>query len=273
MVVMPNHFLQMLRPLVPATDDFDRRFVETFAIPEFRVIGSDYSATVSKVLSYLATYSSIPEETAVHILADELLIQRLKGVDEDSEEFRHSVDNAVAKENERLLEEIAHWKLEAEQAMAEKEEVTADAEVKDHALAAKDDKLQQLEQAQNESHLRFQALQAKMENLESAQKQSDEAFQGQIRILEEDHERITGRWRLAFGILFVAFGLAIIFGASQIWDWPWLNEHSNRLGLYGCAISMVFVAGWAIADPKRRNFAFGAFGLGVLFVLLQILGH
>ena len=176
-VVMPNHFLQMLRPLAPSTDDFDRRFVETFAIPEFRTIGSDYAATVSKVLSYLASFSNIREETAVRILADELLIERLKGVDEGSDEFKDSIESALAKENEELLEEVALWKSEAEQARREREEALAEIETKERELAAKAAELDRSGQAQQK-------------------------LQEQIQITEESRERAIARWRIASGVLF-----------------------------------------------------------------------
>lgn len=39
-VVLPNVLWQVLRPFIPASQDFDRSFAETFALPEFRTIGS-----------------------------------------------------------------------------------------------------------------------------------------------------------------------------------------------------------------------------------------
>ena len=48
--VLPNLLWQTLRPFVPSDADFDRAFAETFAIPEFRTIGSGATAASSKLL-------------------------------------------------------------------------------------------------------------------------------------------------------------------------------------------------------------------------------
>ena len=39
-VVLPDHFMQVLRPFVPSDSDFDRSFAATFALPEFRAMES-----------------------------------------------------------------------------------------------------------------------------------------------------------------------------------------------------------------------------------------
>ncbi len=106
-VLLPNHFLQMLRPLLPKNADFDKRFVATFAIPEFRSIDSDYSETVTKVMMYLSAYKDLSEESAAKILGNNALIHQLSGVDEKSDEFANSIESALAKENEELIEEVA----------------------------------------------------------------------------------------------------------------------------------------------------------------------
>jgi len=91
--ILPNQFLQILRPFVPATDDFNRRFVETFAVPEFRTIGPDYSSARSLVIDYLNTYSDIPETVAVRILADELLLKQIESEESKTQELVHSAIN------------------------------------------------------------------------------------------------------------------------------------------------------------------------------------
>ncbi len=104
-VVLPTQLLQLLRPLVPATDDFDRRFVDTFASPEFRTVQTGYSATSAKVLSYLATYKDLPTPTAVAILRNHALASRLRPLDEDSPAFREAIESEIVEINRSLLEE------------------------------------------------------------------------------------------------------------------------------------------------------------------------
>ncbi len=102
-VVLPAQLMQVIRPFVPGTSEFDRRFVEAFAIPEFRGLIGDYASTASKVSSYLATYKDVPEPTAVRLLRDELLMDRLKERPEESPDFREAVDNALVKANSELV--------------------------------------------------------------------------------------------------------------------------------------------------------------------------
>src|SRR5688500_19917464 len=69
--VLPNVLWQVLRPFVPSDVDFDRSFAETFALPEFRIFGSKASEACSKMLSILAGYKDLPEETATRMLSSD----------------------------------------------------------------------------------------------------------------------------------------------------------------------------------------------------------
>lgn len=105
-VVLPNVLWQILRPFIPASQDFDRSFAETFAIPEFRTIGSGAAKACSKMLSLLAAYKDFPEETAARLLSNDLLIERLRATRDDAQ-FQAEVESAIASENQSLLEERA----------------------------------------------------------------------------------------------------------------------------------------------------------------------
>ena len=76
-VVLPSQLLQLLRPFVPRTPDFDKRFAEVFSLPEFRSGSSDFSQVIRQVLGFLATVKDLTEETAAAIL-DLLRAHRLK---------------------------------------------------------------------------------------------------------------------------------------------------------------------------------------------------
>lgn len=267
-VVLPNHFIQMLRLFIPSTDDFDQRFVETFAIPEFRTIGSDYSLTVSKVLSYLALYSDVSEETAVRILANQLLIEKLKGVDENSEEFKDSIESALMKENEQLLEEVAQYKTIAEQEKAESQQVR--------------EQLLEKERQVETSRQQLEISQRQLEEMKLAEEQSEYLVQKNERELEDQLEKarleskyqrkITARWRFVFGVLFCAVCSAGVLVIPKIVGWNWLNSHPNRLGLYACGLTLCVAISGAIAIPKYWKWFLGVLALGIVFVLVQILG-
>ena len=63
-VVLPSQLLQLLRPFVPRTPDFDKKFAEVLALPEFRSAHADFSQVTRKVLQFLASVKDLSEETA-----------------------------------------------------------------------------------------------------------------------------------------------------------------------------------------------------------------
>lgn len=180
-VVLPNHLLQMLRPLVPQSADFDERFVATFAIPEFRSIDSDYAATVSKVMMYLSTFTTdLSEESAVRILGDNILIQELSGVDESSEDFANSVENALARENEGLLEEITTLNDELL-------EIKTLAEQREAEL--RNQELQNKQITQEKQNLEQEAS-ANIEKLERDKEESLREKQEELNKKEQEHQQM-----------------------------------------------------------------------------------
>jgi hypothetical protein len=117
-VVLPSQLLALLRPFVAMNPDFDRRFVQTFAVPEFRTSSTNYQATASRVLSYLASLGDLPQPTAVAILKDEILMTRVKKTRDDSPDFRHEIDSAIVAANGRLQAENERLKAEGERLRA-----------------------------------------------------------------------------------------------------------------------------------------------------------
>ena len=119
-VVLPSQLLQILRRFVPSSENFDISFAETFAIPEFRTVGSGASEASSKLLTMLAGYQDFPEETATRLLSNDLLIDGLKEAAKDDDLFKRRVDSAIARQNEALLEEKAALDQQLEQEKTEK---------------------------------------------------------------------------------------------------------------------------------------------------------
>lgn len=134
--VLPQQLIQVLRPLVGTTADFDKRFVEVFAAPEFRTAQSDYEETASMVVSYLATYQNVSTETAVRVLSDEVLLAELRPGDQTDSQFRALIESAVFRDNEGLQASYQAERVRAETAEAAKAE-HAEAEAAAVARAAK----------------------------------------------------------------------------------------------------------------------------------------
>ena len=268
-VVLPNHFLQLLRPFVPATDDFDQRFIESFAIPEFRAVDSDYTATSSKILSYINTYSDINEETAVRILSNSMLIEQLKGVEEESEEFAEAIENALAKDNEALLEEkeaLLREKSAAERRAKEAEEEKRRTE---EALKRAEREKEEAEKSKEE------ALREAAEKRKRKDELAEELKVQEERIIQlaRTQEKYRLWARIVVGIVLAlvgSIGMALLPGKLS---WTWLTEHPNSLGLRGSAILAWLGISWAIVDWKHWKLSLGAVVLGAILVLLQLLGH
>lgn len=129
-VVLPHHLLQILRPFSQVTENYDERFMEIFAAPEFRTTQTDYGATVSKVLAYLSSFEGVPTETAVHILNDDLLMGRLKDVETTDAEFGEAIESAVLKQNSSLVKDLSEMSgtLSAAEQAAKRAQVRADEE-------------------------------------------------------------------------------------------------------------------------------------------------
>jgi hypothetical protein len=260
MIVLPNHFLQMLRPFVPATDDFDRRFVETFAIPEFRTIGSDYSETVSKVLSYLAVLSDVSEETATRILADRLLIENLKGVDENSAEFRSSIESALAADNERLLEEVTSQKKEIQKVKTKLEET----QVHQQELIITSVHKERLLEDSN-AQLELEKQIRERERQEAAEREHN--LQAKIDQSEQQRLKYQRRFRILIGSTIVILGFLLLFGFSPLQRWNLLATHPSRNRIYFYISLLIIASAWAIIDLKRRNFAIGTIVVDIVFAL------
>ena len=86
--------MQILRPLVPATRDFDAQFVADVAGLEFRAAAADYSPLIGQVYAYFDTLRGLPDSIALDILTDEVLLTELSRV-EGAPEFVDLLTDAV----------------------------------------------------------------------------------------------------------------------------------------------------------------------------------
>lgn len=268
-VALPNQLLQVLRPFGRQSADFDARFVETFGIAEIRTAHSDYGDTISKVLSLLASFADVQERTAVRILADEVLLQDLSGLDEDSEEFRERVDNALVAENAQLLEE--------QEAARRERETEASAHANE--LAEKDREIVALREKLNSTSAH---LDAEPKDLQGRTVPSSAevlaAAAGDFGEVGEDggaaSRRVARAERLAriSLALLVAVVAAVLIGVVP-WatHWIWLERSDHRVGLYLSAVALSLITCWAIVEPDthRRAKALAALGV-VASIILQM---
>jgi len=263
-VVMPGPLLQVLRPFGRSSEDFDRRFVATFGIPEFRTIHSDYASTSSRVLSYLATYADLPEETAVKILTNEVLIDRLRHVESTAPAFREAVESEMVKQNAALAGQLAAMREEGERRHRAYDQEIAEVRRKADDAAA------------TATRLAAQLDESKAELARQRTEAPPAVEQEPIRMPQyssPDTEGLRNRLRQLGGLSILAVGLLAVWAVPPAIGWEWLLKHTNRLSLTVGAVVIVMGLAWAIADndPVRRWVAVGAVVIGMLVGIVPLL--
>lgn len=236
-VVLPNVLWQILRPFIPDNQNFDRSFAGTFAIPEFRTIGSGAAKACSKMLGLLAVYKDFPEETAIRLLSNDLLIDSLRAT-QDDEKFQAQVESAIASENQALLEERAALSRQVETLRADKEQIEKELTAQKAAAAAEAAKAQEAIQTNKKA---IETLAADHRAAEAKAKEASAKLSEMIAANEATEKSARNRQLvisavkrsfLALGILIVS-ELVIGYLAWQYEEgqnlfqkitkaWPWL---------------------------------------------------
>jgi hypothetical protein len=88
--------------------------------------------------------------------------------------------------------------------------------------------------------------------------------------LQPEPREISFPLRAFVASLLVALYLVAIY-ATQ--DWPWLRDHSNRLGLYICTAVIVLSVCLALLKRKWQASALTVGAFGALLVIAQIIGN
>jgi hypothetical protein len=281
-VVLPNVLWQILRPFIPASQNFDRSFAETFALPEFRTIGSGASKACSKMLSLLAAYKDIPEETAARLLSNDLLIDHLRAA-QDDEQFQAQVESAIASENQSLLEERAALARQIETLRSEKEQAEKELEQQKQAAATEAAKARDLIQAKEKAseelasfkhnaEAKAEEASLKLTAIATAKTSAEKSAKQEAEQRQEGEKKLLRTAKVASVIVALLVSLLFEVAIHGLWRWDWLLRHPNSYGLQGCLCLMASfgIAGMWVKPWRKVLWAVGF--LGVLFVGLQILG-
>jgi hypothetical protein len=257
--VLPSQFLQLLRPFIPLTPDFDRSFAETFAIPEFRAMGGGAHLAAARLAEILASYEGLTEKTASAVLANDLILDGLQRGKSDLE-TKEFVESAIAAENaalvqeqEHLLEIIGNERKEHQAAVAAaearaREEAVKEQEERERALAAAQQsalvlsselhiekaRLDHLERA---SEAAAAAAEAAGAALKAAEKRAEdaEAAQAQLTTTVEREEyrraRSRARWKVGACALLILTLIAICEATIRYLPWTWMLGHPQSYGI------------------------------------------
>lgn len=277
-VVLPHHLLQILRPLRKVTENFDERFLAIFAAPEFRTTQSDYGPTMSKVLKYLSSFDGVATETAVNILNDDLLMGRLKDVEDADLEFGEAIENAVLKENGELARSLSEMSdtlsakgRDVDSALSRAEEDRAareDAErqAKATALTAAESvelakaelvETRKREQAESEAR-RVAEAEAEAAAVAKVKLETELTAERQRRISAENtvsraksNARIL-RWVLALMFALLA-SVLLVWGPEWV-DWTAFKTNPNRTRIQWLGILIFAGLAYIGGGGKHRNF-------------------
>ncbi|MCB8944755.1 MAG: hypothetical protein H6658_13480 [Ardenticatenaceae bacterium] len=266
-ILLPNHFLQILRPFLPVNDDLNKHFVETFAIPAFRATEADYSTVNSKILSYLTTFRGVEEETAIRMLSNTLLQDRLKDIEESSKEFKDIVDGALIEEIAQLTEKVENLTEEAEATRQLAQKQTDIATQRERSLNELREERQNLTSLIEQNKSEIVELSKKLES----EREKASSKEVELEKSQRERDRYEMYARIVLGIIVSLVGFVLVF-----FFFPrihWFNTHPHKNGLYLAAILEIIGLSWLVADnnPTRKGYVFGGMVVTVIIELIQVL--
>lgn len=233
--VLPNLLWQILRPFIPADVDFDRSFAETFAIPEFRTLGSGSSQACSRLMTTLATFDGLQEETAARMLSNDLLLDKLRPL-KDEAQFQEMVESAVVEENALLMEEKA----------AIEEQL-----IKDKAEMARQQKM--MEEEKKESATKIERIEAeRIRETERADQIEKDAEEKGLETKKQT-ERIINIYRTILALIFTLVACATFELLVNLLPWKGFINHSRSTAIQAfiCLAFLVAFAGLFRKDWRK----------------------
>jgi hypothetical protein len=274
--VLPNNFLQVLLPFVPSDADFIRSFEETFVIPEFRVIESKSSEARSKMLSYLAAYESLPEETATQLLSNDLLLEPLNP--KENEQFHNYLESALQGQNVTLLEEKAALEKQVERVLAEKEAKEKRLEQERIEREKEKARADRAEQLLRQREKEIATLKTKQkENAGSGpevinrDKQARE--EAESRVKEEVFARARAERKVEiYAIIATITVCLILIGLSESLIFLLNLFHQHRAGLQLALGALLALGIVGIFHSKWRKWCWGVGAFAILLVIIQLVG-
>lgn len=262
--VLPNLFWQIVHPFIPADDNFYQAFAQTFAIPEFRTISSGAADACSKMASIMAAYKDFPEDTALRMLSNDVLIDQLRKA-QDDEEFQNFVEVAIVNENAHLVEENEEL---GKKYVIEKSKID---EIGNRLKVITELVKQSEDDARTEREKRITA-----EQIASEEKEKRTAAEANTKKEKEDKQRTEDKYRFI-----VSIGKAIICGIILIAafefsifnvPWNWLITHTDSYGLQASVDIMLMAISFIVFVRQWRKSIAIFLLLPIVAIVLQLLG-
>jgi hypothetical protein len=280
--VLPNQFLQLLRPFIPASVDFDRSFAETFAIPEFRTLNSGAAAAYSRMLSLLTTYKGLREETVSAMLANDMLLDRLRHAKTEVE-FQGCIESAIITENSLLLEERVALAEQLKRERSLQDEKVRILESDQQRLLTEKQELQRAKTSAQrtieESASTLEGQKGRLlglaRELDEQQTARQEAEQ-RAGLAEAEAGKIRQRFDVFATVIGASAGVLFVVLAEQLLtrlNWQWLLLHPNSYGIRAAAYvaGMLFFLGLFRPSWRTRFWGSGTVS-AIVSALITLLG-
>jgi hypothetical protein len=237
------------------------------------------------MLSLLASLKEFPEETATKLLSNDLLIGRLRTVNDDKK-FQEIVESAIADENALLLEEKAALAKQIERERVEKEakekrleeklimykQEKIKAEQAQLTLRQKEIELESLEKLKNKEKERAERATKEVEKERMAKEDAEKQTTEGVSNIRKAEKTITVYAVIAASAISIIF--ITIFEILAYWlPWNWLRNHPSSYSLQGSFDVLIILAIFGFFRPKWRKWCWGSSGLFVVIILiLSLLG-
>lgn len=149
-VIAPSIFLQLIRPFIKNDYSSNKRFIDTFSIPDLRAFDIDYSETRRRALQIINdNYHGASLETKMKIVRDEVLLGKMEQSRTDYESQITLIESRIVIENKFLEETNKETIQEIERITEEKEAAYVKAELLNEELNRVKEENDKLKAAQN----------------------------------------------------------------------------------------------------------------------------
>lgn len=254
--VLPNIFWQVLRPFVSSDNDFDHSFAETFALPEFRIIGSRAAQACSKMVNILAGLKDLSEETAVRMLSNDALIATLEKIDND-QEFKDYIELAIVHENSALVEEKNIISNRLEQEKSQKAQTERELEAEREARIASEHAAKEREESiRTAAKVNIQREQQARIESDSRMRETELSLQKEKKLMDDERAKALQereRFQISIAILVSVICIGAFELLTHLLPIAWIINHPYTLLLQIVIDTVVILTAIAAFVSKWRK--------------------
>ena len=219
------------------------------------------------MLSLLAVYKDFPEETAARLLSNDMLIDRLRSVEND-ELFQEQVELAIASENQALLEERAALVRQVESLRSDKERVVKELEEQKRIA----------EEEATKAKETIKAIERESKELADAKQNAEEKAKDALAKLTDiettkaSMERKTNRYAIVVAVCVSVLLIAGFEALVHNLPWMWLKNHPNSYSLQAgiCGVILSFIIGLFL--PRWRKVWWLTILIAMVVAVIALLG-